>query len=83
MLRTPPDPAHHGRRPPFLSSSRRSYAPSRVSGDDLGLARAPWPNVADGDVFEPDDGGGLVRVIDVVHADGADVNALVKAAPLP
>ena len=53
------------------------------SGDDLGLARLPWPNVGAGDVVELDSGD-VVRVVDVVHAlPGSIVGALVKVTPLP
>jgi len=53
------------------------------SGDDLGLARLPWLNVAADDVLELEHGE-LVRVVDVVHAEpGSPVGALVKVAPLP
>lgn len=52
------------------------------SGDDLGLARLPWPNVAAGAVLELEHGE-LVCVVDVVHAEpGSPVGALVKVAAL-
>jgi hypothetical protein len=53
------------------------------SGDDLGIARLPWPNVAPGDVLELDSGD-VARIVDVVHAPaGSPVGALVKIARLP
>jgi len=46
------------------------------------MALLGWPNVAPGDVFEPG-GGGLVRVVDVVHASVRFVvGAIVKVAAL-
>jgi hypothetical protein len=52
------------------------------AGDDLGVARLPWPNVAPGDALELADGQ-LARVVDVVHsAPGSTVDALVKVGPL-
>ena len=48
------------------------------AGDDLGVARLPWLNVAAGDLLELDTGG-AVRVVDVVHAPADSVvGALVK-----
>ena len=52
------------------------------SGDDLGLARLPWPNVAAGDVLELD-GGELAIVVDVVASPTADrCDVAVKVATL-
>jgi hypothetical protein len=48
------------------------------AGDDLGLGRLPWLNVAAGDVLELD-AGDVARVVDVVHAPaGSPVGARVK-----
>jgi hypothetical protein len=53
------------------------------SGDDLGLPRLPWPNVALDDVVGLDDGDG-VRVVEVVSTPaGSAVDALVKVVALP
>jgi hypothetical protein len=53
------------------------------SGDDLGLARLRWPNIGLGDILELDEGGGLARVVDFVHAPaGSAIGPLVKVAPL-
>jgi len=51
------------------------------AGDDLGVARLPWPDVAAGDVLGLEDGH-VVRVVDVVTAPvGSAIDALVKVAP--
>jgi hypothetical protein len=49
-------------------------------GDELGVGRLSWPNVATGDVLTVD-GGGLVRVVAIVPAPpGSSVGACVTVA---
>lgn len=52
------------------------------SGDDLGIARLPWPNVVPGDLLELGSRD-IARVVDVVYAS-ADVpgGALVEVAQI-
>jgi hypothetical protein len=57
--------------------------PLSRAGDDLGLARLPWPSLGAGDALELDDGR-VVRVLDVVTAPaGSQIDALVSIAPSP
>ena len=78
-------PAAKARRPhtSLCESSNRVRRARAAPGDDLRLARLPWPNVAAGDALALD--GGVARVIDVVHAPpGSVVGAFVKVArPAP